>query len=292
VETFDHQGITIAYRREGAGPALLFLHNGGMSSTIWRHQVEALSDRFTTVAVDLPGFGASPRPVPPLDLDGLVDVVAALVDAEGLAPAVVVGNCMGSNIAVKLATERPDQVRALVLVNPLTEATFSSGWLGPLHKMQRLAPRTTRTVRAVSRRIVVPGAVARLVVRFQLGSRGAARGLQRDPQLVACNVRRDQLPALVDVLDDMSAYGAIDHLAERPGVPVCTVWGSENRVLSTRVGRELDRRLEPDRSEVLSGCGHLAMLEAPDEVTSIIRTFVDEQVPVGVAAAERAPVDR
>jgi pimeloyl-ACP methyl ester carboxylesterase len=53
---FEHDGVEIAHEQRGAGPAFLFLHNGGASSTIWRHQVTALSASYRTVAVDLPGF--------------------------------------------------------------------------------------------------------------------------------------------------------------------------------------------------------------------------------------------
>ena len=64
MKTFTHDGLAIAYRDAGAGPAIVMLHNGGTSSSIWRHQVDALADRHRVVAVDLPGFGASSRQGP------------------------------------------------------------------------------------------------------------------------------------------------------------------------------------------------------------------------------------
>jgi pimeloyl-ACP methyl ester carboxylesterase len=272
MDRFTHEGVEIAYEQRGTGPALLFLHNGGASSTIWRHQVAALSASYRTVAVDLPGFGASPRPAAAVDLAGQVDLLEALIDDLDLAPVLLVGNCMGSNMAAGIAARRPDDVVGLVLVNPLTEATFSAGRLGPLHTMARRAPGPARVLRRLSRRIVPPRLAARATVAFQVGRSGRARGVHRDPELIALNRRADQLPALIDALDDMGAYGALD-AGRTDETPLCTIWGAQNRVLSPRAGRALNDRLAPERAEQLDGCGHFPMLEEPEAVTGIIEEF-------------------
>lgn len=279
MDRFHHNGVELAYESRGEGPALLFLHNGGSSSTIWRHQVEDLSAAHRTVAVDLPGFGSSPRPDAGIDLPGHVELVSALVDHLDLAPVLLVGNCMGSNIAAGIAARRPDDVVGLVLVNPLTEATFSAGGLGLLHTTARRLPGPTRLARRLSRRILPPRFAAKLTVRFQVGSKGVARGVHRDPALIAGNRRADQLPALIDVLDNMGAYGALDRGRGDGGPPLCTIWGAQNRVLSPRAGRVLDDRLAPERAELLDGCGHFPMLEDPDAVTAIVEAFAAAHVP-------------
>ena len=278
MDQFVHDGIEVAYDRRGEGPAILFLHNGGASSTIWRHQLADLSGAYRTVAVDLPGFGASPRPAAALDLAGQVSLLSALIDHVGLAPVLLVGKCMGSNIAAGIAALRPDDVVGLVLVNPLTEATFSAGWLGPLHTMARRLPGPTRALRRVARRLVPPKFAAQLAVRFQVGRKGIAEGIHRDPALVAGYRRADQLPALIDVLDDMGAYGGLDQARPEGGPPLCTIWGAQNRVLSPQAGLDLNDVLDPERAEVLDGCGHFPMLEDPDAVTAVVRDFAEALV--------------
>lgn len=269
---FEHNGVRMAYERSGTGPGILFLHNGGTSSTIWRNQVEAMAGEHTVVAVDLPGFGSSPRPKDGIDLDDHVVLITALIEELDLAPVLLVGNCMGSNISSLVAAAHPELVRGLVLVNPLTEATFSAGGLGTLHKLQRWARVPSTFGRRISRAVVPPRLAAKATVRFQVGSKGAAKKLHHDPELLACNMRRDQMPALVDVLDNMDAYGALDD--GRTGhLPLCVVWGEQNRVLSPKAVHALSTRLHPDREVVMDGCGHLPMLEDPDRMTSIIEEF-------------------
>lgn len=271
MNTFEHDGAAVAYSIRGTGPAILFLHNGGASSTIWRHQVAELSAGFRTVTVDLPGFGQAPRPERPLTLAGHVALLDALIDELDLDPVLIVGNCMGSMIALHLAATSPERTAGLVLVNPLTVHTFSAGRLGLLHKMHRLAPPLRGATRAVARRIVPPRPAATAALRFQLGANGIKRGLHHDPALLALQHRHDQLPALVDVLEDMDAYRPAERVrAGVAHVPVWTIWGAQNRVLSPRAGQELNERLQPERSVTLEGCGHLPMLEYPEIVTEII----------------------
>lgn len=278
MESYAHDGLTIAYRVEGTGPAIVMLHNGGTSSTIWRHQVDDLAAAHRVVAVDLPGFGSSPRPATPVRLDDLVAVVDGLIRTEDLAPALLVGNCMGTNVAVSLARRSPDLVTGVLAINPLTEASFSGGRIGWLHRMEHHAAAPTRALRSLSRRVRPPGIVGPLTLRFQLGDKGVAAGLHHDPEMLACQVRADQLPALVDVLDDMGSYGALD--SEDPedpelGVPLWIAWGEQNRVLSRRRAAHLARTLHAERVELLRGCGHLPMLEDPDAVTALVEEMVE-----------------
>ncbi|HTO01978.1 MAG TPA: alpha/beta hydrolase [Microthrixaceae bacterium] len=274
MERFQHDGIVMAYEQLGSGSPVLFIHNGGTSKRIWREQCNALSPSHNTIAVDLPGFGDSPLASRKLEFSDYVSVVEELIKSLDLIPLVIVGNCMGANIGAAIASNHPEWVSGLVLINPLTEATFSAGQIGLLHKMDRWAPRATGVAKRISRKVVLPGIAARVALRFQVGSKGASEGIQNDPELIACGRRGEQLPALVDVLDDMGAYGDLDR--NRPGssIPICTIWGSQNRVLSPKAGERLNEVLNPDRSEVISGCGHLVMLEDPEAVTSIIEEFI------------------
>lgn len=274
METFTYGRIEIAYRDAGSGPAIIFLHNGGTSSTIWRCQIDALSPTRRVIALDLPGFGDSPLPEPAATLDELVETVAALITDEDLAPVTVVGNCMGSNIAVRLARSHSELISAVLAVNPLTAASFSGGGVGFTHTMKRLGAKPTRLVRGISRKVPVPRFVAGQVVRFQLGPKGIAKGLQHDEELIACQLRAEQMPALVDVLDDMDAYGILDRAEVDDQVPIWVAWGERNKVLSRAKASGLEQRLHAERITSIPGTGHLPMLEDPEAITGLIEDLM------------------
>ncbi|HEY6584038.1 MAG TPA: alpha/beta hydrolase, partial [Gaiellaceae bacterium] len=125
VETTD--GISLAVRDEGAGPAVVLLHGFPDSSYVWRHQIPVLTAAgFRAIAPDLRGLGGSDKP-PEVDAYRMTTIakdVLAILDHFGIERAHVVGHDFGANLAWVVAglhPERVDRLAAMSVGHPNTQ---------------------------------------------------------------------------------------------------------------------------------------------------------------------------
>jgi lipase len=128
-----HRAVTNGlhiHRYGPSGPAqILGVHGLTGHGRRW----ETLSDRylpeFSVLAPDLIGHGRSTWAAP-WTLDANVDALAALLDAEGGAPVLVVGHSFGGAVALHLAATRPDLVSGLVLLDPAV--ALDGAWMAEI----------------------------------------------------------------------------------------------------------------------------------------------------------------
>ncbi|MDR5759055.1 alpha/beta hydrolase [Caballeronia sp. LZ035] len=102
---------------QGTGEPLVLIHGVGMQASAWYPQIDALSQDFRVIAVDMPGHGQSD----PLDahatLPQFVQWAGEFIEALDAGPVNLAGHSMGSLIAAGVAVTRPDLVRRVAVLN-------------------------------------------------------------------------------------------------------------------------------------------------------------------------------
>lgn len=113
-------GRVLNLRCVGKGPRIVLLEAGGNADSSTRFRVQPLLSAHARVcAYDRAGYGFSDEGPMPRDLDADVADLAALVETAKLkTPLVLVGHSLGNNIVRRYAQRHPDNVSALVLVDP------------------------------------------------------------------------------------------------------------------------------------------------------------------------------
>ena len=120
-ELTTERGLVFAHVG-GTGPPLLLLHGYPQTHLMWRDVAATLADRFTVVAADLPGYGASFRPVPQADHVPhskraiAVDLVQAM-SVLGHERFSVAGHDRGGRVAYRMALDHPDRVSAAAVLD-------------------------------------------------------------------------------------------------------------------------------------------------------------------------------
>lgn len=129
-------GVRLYYEESGSGTPILVIHGTASSALVWGDALDPLTRLGRVIAYDRRGNTRSERPHP-YDLTSVhehAEDAAALLEALHAAPAVVIGRSFGGETALDLALHHPDQVSALVLLEPaaLALASSAAGFAGPL----------------------------------------------------------------------------------------------------------------------------------------------------------------
>jgi pimeloyl-ACP methyl ester carboxylesterase len=115
----DSGGVRIHYASLGSGSLMVMMHGFPDYWYTWRHQMEALSEDYQCVAIDLRGYNQSDKPkgVDNYAMDVLVGDVVAVIKHLGREKAIIVGHDWGGAIAWSFAMARPEMLDRLIILN-------------------------------------------------------------------------------------------------------------------------------------------------------------------------------
>lgn len=123
---FDYHGIPIHYSLVGKGRTLVLLHGFLESSRIWERIINAISNTYQVVSIDLLGHGASGYQSPSHTMEMQAHMVHTLLGHLGINNATFLGHSMGGYVALACLEEFPQKVTTLILLNSKTGPDGSS----------------------------------------------------------------------------------------------------------------------------------------------------------------------
>ena len=261
MERVDVDGLTIAYERAGDGPPLVLLHGGFSDHRAWRRQAESLSNKWTVVAWDAPGCGASSDPPADFKLSDYADCVAGLVDAIGLERPHVCGLSFGAGLALQLYDGHPQLPRSLVL------ASAYAGWGGSLPSEEIEA----RLARAAADAEKPPEHwVESYLPTFFAGKVSQAAV----DEVVAMML--DTRPT--GMLPMLHAFAEADlrPMLSRISVPTLLLYGDADVRSPLDVAEEIHAAIPTSQLTVLPRVGHALHVEASDVFDAEVRRFLLE----------------
>jgi len=254
--------MDLCYRRTGSGPPLALIHGIGSRWQVWEPVLDRLADERDVVALDLPGFGASPMPPAgtPAGAASLTRLVSEFLDDLGLERPHVAGNSLGGLIALELA--KHGRVASATALSPAgfhnsREAVFERTSLRVTVRVARLlAPRADRiSASPLMRQLTWSQFVAH---PRKLGAADAAASARA---LAAAPWFDDTLPA---ILAKPFTGG------ERIEVPVTIAWAEKDRLLLPRQAPRAARAVPGARLVMLTDCGHVPTYDDPEQVARVL----------------------
>ncbi len=248
----------------GSGPVALLVHGTGGATHSWRGLAPLLARHFTVVAPDLPGHGFSAAP--PLhrfSLPGMARLLAGLLTALDMPPALAVGHSAGAPILARMILDRLIAPRALVSLNGalLPPQGVAGAVFSPLAKLLVLNPLVPRLFawRANDQKVV-----ARLI--GETGSAIDAEGLAFYSRLMR---NPGHAASALSMMANWDLRPLADDLPRLP-VPLVLVAGSTDRFIAPAAAVTVRDMVPGARLVRLPGLGHLAHEEKPALIADLL----------------------
>jgi pimeloyl-ACP methyl ester carboxylesterase len=129
IEAAGHLGhVFVSARPAGPGgagearPAVVLIHGIGVSHRYLSRLHGLLAESVDTYSIDLPGFGATPRPEHTLSVADHATYILGALEQLGVLEFVLVGHSMGTQFAIEAALQQPGRISQLVLMGPVVDA--------------------------------------------------------------------------------------------------------------------------------------------------------------------------
>ena len=253
-------GTAIYYETWGRGEPLVLISGLATDLRIWACQRLVFGRRFRCIAIDNRGSGRSDKPEGPYSLEQMAADVVAVLDAEGVGRAHVVGHSMGSYIAQMMAVQHPDRIRSLTLAG--TACRHQPWRLELLDRWQETA--RSQGVHAWARRAFPWLLGPRTAWTFGLFINLLWPMILRQP----AHAFDSQIEALLGAPD--GERGQLSSVA----VPTLVVCGSRDTLTTPADAAEVAALIPGSRLVTLKGAGHGLMLEAAPDFNAAVLGFL------------------
>jgi len=250
----------------GSGDPVICLHGLGGTKASFLPTTAALAEDYRVIAMDLPGFGESGKPLrAAYDAPFFAKSVIGLLDELEIDRAHLIGNSMGGRVAIEVGLLYPERVERLALLSPALAWLRDRRWRwllqAPLPKLGLIQPAPRRITEPLVRNLVPGGsqgwsaAGVDEFLRSYLSPRGRVAFYE-----AARNIYLDEPRGERGLWTRMKELEA-DSLF---------VWGKQDRLVPIAFMKHVEEVL-PRAKHLELNCGHVPQLEAPQRTHSAIR---------------------
>jgi pimeloyl-ACP methyl ester carboxylesterase len=257
VPDVEVNGVRLYYEIHGSGEPLALVHGSWGDATGWAFVLPSLAESFRVLIFDRRGHSRSERPETAGSVDEDGDDLAALLEALDMAPAHVVTNSYGGNIALRLAARRPDVFRSLSCHEPPLWSLLEDD-----PESQAMLQQGASSLTAVAARISDgdnEGAARQFVEEVAFGP-GAWEN-ELPPEVRAIFVQN--APTFLDELQDPEQLRIDEESLTSLKLPVRLTDGSESPPVFPRVIERLMQRIPRATGETIDGAAHVPHLTTP-----------------------------
>jgi pimeloyl-ACP methyl ester carboxylesterase len=252
---------------------LVLIHGHPLDHTMWFGVIAALGGGVRAIAPDLRGYGKAGRPEGEPSLEAMAQDIVSLLDRDEVPRAVIAGMSMGGYVALALAEMARERVAGLALVNSQTYADNAEGREGRREMIQKI-------------RAEGPDSAAQAIIPKMFT---AAHAKNPDFQKFPVNgAAAAGIDGLCWGLEAMARRPDRSHVISDASFPTLVLHSDDDRIVPLEKARRIAELNPQTHFALVKGAGHGAAMEAPDDVATFLRRFLELCSAPAHGAAARA----
>ena len=254
--------VELAFRDEGAGKPIVFLHAFPLNQTMWDKQVAEFAPSYRIITLDWRGFGESGLSATHSSLPVFADDLAELLNLLEIEKATICGLSMGGYAAFAFYRQFAERVNALILCDTRATADTEEGKQGR-YEMAELA--RTKGVSAIAEKMI-PKLLGTTTLKDFPGAASHVRSM----------IEAAQPEGIAQALIGMAQRDDSTELLPGINCPTLIVVGDEDTLTPPSDAEKMAQTIPNSRLEIIPDAGHLSNLERPASFNQAVRDFLNQ----------------
>jgi 3-oxoadipate enol-lactonase len=250
----------IAYRDEGAGRPIVFLHAFPLNQTMWDEQVAAFASTYRVITFDWRGFGESRLRDGVSTMEDFADDLAGLLHRLSIDQAIICGLSMGGYASFAFHRKYSGRISALILADTRATPDNEEGKRGR-YEMAELA-----------RDKGAPALVDKMLPRL-LGET-TQRNRPAVVERVKSMIESGQPEGIARALQAMAGRPDSTDLLPQIGYPALIIVGNEDKLTPPSEAEKMDQAIPDSTLAIIDDAGHLPNIEQPESFNGVISQFL------------------
>lgn len=251
-KTIDN--LSINYKIQGNGEFVFLLHGWGSNLKVYDALSNVISEKYTVVSLDFPGFGDSDEPSEVWDVSAYSDFLVKFIESFGCKNVILLGHSFGGRVIIKLANlgSLPFDIQKIILVD-------SAGVL----PKRTLKYKIKNKAYKLGRMILSIGIIKKMFpdtldnYRKKMGSADYNNASLKMRGILVKTVNEDLTPILKNIK-----------------IPTLLIWGELDTATPLSDGQLMEKNIEGAGLVVLKGAGHYSFLDQQYTFHRVIRSFL------------------
>ena len=259
-------GMNVHYRDEGEGQTIVLLHGTGASLHTWDEWTNELKKTFRVIRLDLPAYGLTgPHPENKYSLSDYSSFLNSFVESLDIDNFILSGNSLGGAIAWYYASEYPNKVELLSLLDP-----------GGLYNKEKQSPLVFRLARAPGINKILRYVTPRFFIKNTLKEVYFDKTKLTDKKIDTYRdliLRKNNRESFIN----RSNSEPVDYTSRLKLItcPTQIIWGNEDEWIPVENAKFFSKSIQNTRVDIMQETGHLPMEERPYESLELLLNFIN-----------------